>query len=101
MGMGLISEVKRIPSMRSYAAIFRFKAEFNSAFEELVLETLKRESTARRFPAAINFLLMSVFGVECLSWETNKLLVLFTSFTMFKSEISLLSYFGKSKNSNV
>jgi hypothetical protein len=75
--------------MRSYAAIFRFKAEFNSGFVWLILETLKRESTARRFPAPINILLMSDFGVECLSWETNKLLVLFFSFTIFKSEISL------------
>ena len=59
MGIGLISDIKRIASMSSYAAIFRFNDMFNSDFEVLVFDTLNSESTARRFPAERNILLIS------------------------------------------
>jgi hypothetical protein len=54
MGIGLVSDIKRIPSIRSYAAIFKFREAFNSALELPFLETLKRESTILRFPAELN-----------------------------------------------
>ncbi|WP_410965831.1 hypothetical protein, partial [Salmonella sp. SAL4438] len=87
-GIGLVWDIKMIPSMRAYAAIFRL-SEASEAFDsDLVLpflETLKSESTTLRFPAAIYQVFLSIFG-GC--GEMNRALD-FSIFIMSKSEMSL------------